>query len=866
MNMIKCFAKLLIFTLFQSNIILSAAQGQPCTQVATVIFSQHLAKANISSVSKVQLQQILNNLYLGYLVRQNGAEVFDRSGTDPKMIESYWQSLKNGTAAYDTNPFCLYTALKQNPKDIQDNKICIDTASLQSQPVNVANCQQNLKNMYEACGAYQLILKDFLQQIDPKSFQPIAGADGQWQTNYVTFHLQKAVARLAATSSMVCSGMSCAPKFMGDVRDRGIIVNIQNNTQKDFAIIQSTVDDKTAQQIGMIKPGLNNVNLYLSSLQAPTATSQTASSYKFDVVAMGNNLSNNDQFSIKIMTGIDLLAFLKSINKNPKGLFYMNGRLIAPKYAVDPEGQFLVLIKSPKNQTTPIMAYDKTADQDFPIDQRIQCIALNDSNPYLMTMQINEDEVEYEATKDAKEKSKVTILQPSFFSIQSLPGLAAVDQTQTNATPQSQPKTNSPGTNPVTKETLTNALPPVILPDFLSDNQNLNVYTTILQTLYIAALTDFAFFNQKCFANDMMCYDLLGYFDKQNQRRIVLNFYSLYVTKKEMLEIDEIIECAVFETIENSYTDIPLLYLFQNSKGILVSDDIKTDIFNLNFKLFDMKAINFKDKNYLNNEYFGKKYSLPFEFDLFFKISVKDLEKNIFVNINNIEKNKYNFILKNKDDVVLGNYTMYLPSVIQKIKIEFLDKNKFWLGTDVPEQLINAESNKFYNFKIDYTYNSSTKQYQLHTSAIRPIDKIKIVHTVTFFEYPITDMYLDLYNIYQVSTIYRCKVTENDILPSFLQTLSQDDWKNGVYIITEVKNNNKLSIQHSGTLTVTFYQSDGITKLGQLDIQGKNESTGKIGIIEPVHAYNLGGKSLIEIFDIYLTTGILLKYESNKNG
>ena len=860
MNIVKYFLKLFCLVLVQTHIVLSAAQGQACTQVATVIFSQHLAKANIPASSKAQLQQILNNLYLGYLVRQNGAEVFGRSGTDPKMIDSYWQALKDGAANYDTNPFCLYTALKQSPKDIQDNKICIDTASLQAQPVNVANCQQNLKNMYQACGAYQLILKDFLNQIDPKSFQAIA-ADEQYQTNYVTSHLQKAVARLAATSSMVCNGMSCTPKFTGDVRDRGIIVNIQNNTQKNFAIVQSTVTGQDAKQIGMLKPGLNNVNLHLASLQAPNATPQTPSAYKLDVVAMDDNLSNDDQFSIKIMSGTELLTFLKSINKNPKGLFYMNGRLIAPKYAVDPKIQFLVLIKLPKTPANEAMAYDKAADQDFPIDQRIQCIALTNVNPYFITMQINEDEVEYETTKDAKTKSKAKILQPSFFSIQSLPGLTTKDSTTpAQQTEQQQPKSNSLNKNATMQQTLTNSLSPVILPDFLSDNVNLNVYTTILQTAYIASLTDFAFFDKKCFANDMMCYDLLGYFDKKNQRRFILNFYPLFITKKEMSDIRNIVESAIFESNVNSYKDIPSLYIYINGNERLIPNEIDYIFLNLEIKLNDFKNMN----SLIEDKTFGNLYNIPLRNFLFIKLPEKKLKEDIFVSVSQRMSGGYEFIFKDRDGLIYGSYPIYPFKPIETIKVDFLDGDKYWIGSEVSQELINSKSKELSRFKFNYTYDSSKKQYLLNTSVITPIDRIKFKHTINFSEYPISDLYLDLYNTYEVSTIYRCIITENGTLPSFLQSLSQDDWTKGVYMITEITNNDKLSPQNPGELTITFYQVDGKTKLGQIILQGKSEATGKIGILEPIHAYNLRGKSFGTYYDIFLTTGILLQYKEKK--
>ncbi|MBI2344860.1 hypothetical protein HYV10_02180 [Candidatus Dependentiae bacterium] len=839
----------------------AVASGAACNQVATVIFTQRLEMSNIAANFKAQLQQILNNLYLGYLVRQNGTEIFTRSGTDTNSIEAYWQALKNGTANYDSNPFCLYTALKQNPTDIQNNKICIDTASLQAQPVNIAYCQQNLKNMYEACGAYQIILKDFLSQIDPNAPLSIVGDVDQWQKNYVTFHLQKAVARLAQTCSIVCNGMSCAPNFTGDVRDRGMIVNIQNNTQKNFAIIQSTIDGKEAKQIGMLQPGLNNVNLNLASLQAANATAQTQSTYKFDIVEMGTNLSANEEFSIKIMSGSDILVFLKSINKNPKGLFYMNGRLLAPKYAVVPEGLYLILVKVPKNPTAAMMAYDKTADQTFPINQRIQVVALNSENPYFLTMQINEDEIEYETTKDAKEKLKATILQPSFFSVQSLPGLVfSGSQTEAkNSTVQ-----NSTAKNIQTKKSsepvLTNALPPIILPDFLSHNQNLNVYTTILQAAYIAASTDFAFFGQKSFTNDNMCYNLLGYFDKKNQRRLVLNLYSLRLNKKETLEIKNIMEAAFFETNINNYNDIPNLLVSQGERGNLISNEVESPYLN-----FEIKLNNSQMTYFLENKSFGLLYDIPFRNSIFLRLPTKKIAKNVFGYIEQKTLLEYEFIFKNKSDEILFKSKIYLHNKIKNIKIDFLDGNKNWVGSKISPELINKKETIFCKFKVNYTYDSVTKQYKLHTSAITPIDKIKVVHTIDLFELPLTEMYIDLYNKYEISTIYHCIVMQNGKMPSFLQTLTQDDWSRGIYMVTDVKDNNKLDFNNPGVLEITFYQLESlekqdITKLGQIILQGKSDATGKVGITESVYAYNLTGKQFVDTYDVFLTTCILFKY------
>jgi len=137
-----------------------------------------------------------------------------------------------------------------------------------------------------------------------------------------------------------------------------------------------------------------------------------------------------------------------------------------------------------------------------------------------------------------------------------------------------------------------------------------------------------------------------------------------------------------------------------------------------------------------------------------------------------------------------------------------------------------------------------------------------VIHPIRFSEYPIKNIYLDLFNVYEVSTIYRCELIKNGILPEFLQDLSQDDWTRGIYMVTEVKNDQNLSLKNPGNLTVTFYRSDGLTQLGAIALEGVSDKTGKIGIIEPVHAYNLISSSFNTDFDVYLSTAIQFLYKS----
>jgi hypothetical protein len=826
------------------------AQVQPevavstCSQIAAPLFTRHIQGTDLPATEKTKLQEILNNLYLGYFIRQSGAEIFSRSGADEKLIEADWQALKKDGKEYLNNPFCKYTAIKQNPQDIQANKICMDTASLQQQPINMSYCKQNLQNMYEACGAYQMILKSFQEQLDAKNFKNTQSYDA-YQVNYITFHLQRAMSRLANTNSITVGNMTCTPKTTSDVRDQGMIVNIQNNSTRSFAIYQSPSssssfgfsssssgltrgsinDTAVKQQIGVIKPGLNNLNLYLAALQSPKATPQTLSEHMLEIVPLEQTPNDNTPFSIQIMTSQQLLALLKSINKDPKGLFFMNGRKIAEKYAVAPNALYLVLIKIPK--TNP-------EGTQFPLEQRIQAIGLDQEHPFFLTMQINEDEVEYDLPKDKnvdsdkKATAKKLIVQPSFFSIQSLPGQVG-------------------------------NLTPVILPDFMSEDKDLKAYTLMLQTSYIAATTDFKFFNQKCFANESVCYGLLGYFDKKNQRRVVLNIYPVYLTKKDLFYLKEIMETVIFDTFDNTYFDIPEVYIVQGPNGDMVANSFGNDYLNIKFTLEKLLVNSIEILNFNKDKKFGLSYDLPKRNDFFSKVALSALERDIFVYVQHIN-DKYVFLFKDKKDSLLESYSFFLRDKIQNIKIDFLENDSKWNGTTVPLNLINLAGPIFSKFKLNYVHKKRVNRNFLFSSEIISFDKIDYQQELYFYKYPLYEMYLDLYNSFEVSNIRRCMLFENGKLPSFLSILPVEDWTIGIYMVINIENNNENKI-NSEFVKVQFYLHDKVTKLGELKIKLPDlKSDSNINNSFFIHAYNVVGKYFKTQYFLYLNTAVLLKY------
>ena len=143
--------------------------------------------------------------------------------------------------------------------------ICIDTASLQEQANNPTNCQNNLANMYESCAFYNQCLDKMLTHLDPKTFTPLPNHVDNVQSNYATFHLRKVVERMKATCSVVRQGLSCQTKFTGDIRDMGVIVNIQNNTRHSFALHQKISNWIRCKADWYFKArSLNSVSLHTS--------------------------------------------------------------------------------------------------------------------------------------------------------------------------------------------------------------------------------------------------------------------------------------------------------------------------------------------------------------------------------------------------------------------------------------------------------------------------------------------------------------------------------------------------------------------------------------------------------------------------
>ncbi len=815
----------------------SADLVEPCSQIASVVYGPQLHAVDLPLAQKQNLISLWNSLYLGYLVRQGGSELFERSGNSKQTIDQYWQDLKNPSSQLSTNPFCMYTALKQDPIEIAASKICIDTSSLQTQPIDIGHCRQNLENMYQACSQYQNVLKDlqaYLASVSDSSWSDV-------QKNYVTQHMQKAVARMAATCSIQKKGLSCTPQFTGDIRDMGIIVNIQNNTDTTYALIQTSTDGKQAAQIGTLAPGLNNVNLHTAAMIPVTSTAKNKQSaaYHFDIVPMGSASTGQDLFSVKMMSGKELVTLLRSVSNNKKDIFVMNGRQVAKKYAVDEKLDFLVIVQIPKNPTAVV--------DGIPVGQRIQAFCVSPfKNQMLLTMQINQQEITLQSheqvqSDDAQDESvdtataqKQMVQQPSFFSSQEID----IFKERSN-------------------------LPMIILPSFLVKNSTVNLYWILLQTIQVATQTDFSFFDEKCFAKNLSYFNFLGFFDLQQQCRIVLNSHPIYMTPSmvKFKMISNVQESVTFETHMFTCRDIPILYIDQSENGSMVANDRHSLYFNLNIHcapVLNEKIIDISDHGSL-----GTLYGVPFKNDLICCVSAEVLKAGVFVTVKKITETSYEFVFADKKNELFSK-VLYFDQRLQYIQNDFLDGNQFWVGSLVASDMFNQTSSMYCSYKLNVVYDNQTRQNKLLSSMVTPIDKIDVVRTINFFEYPLRDLYIDLYRSYQLSEVYHCPVINNASKPGFLQILTQQDWENGVYLVLNIDPKEHCSATEPCSLRVTFYQSDQKTILGSLHIAGKaDQSDVSVGISDEIKAYNIGGSSFVTHFDLPLDTAVLLKYKKN---
>lgn len=684
--------------------------------------------------------------------------------------------------------------------------------------------------------------------LNPKTFPKLLN-DPQaiLHTNYATKHLFDATARLASITSINTATATPTVTFSGDCRDKGIIVNIQNNTDAQFSISQTSLDGTQTMQIGQLNPGLNEVNLHTAALQNPSSptakgTAQTSptSSY-FQIFQLGTESSW--VISIKMMTGAELLANLTPVSSAKPNIFLMNGQETDSKYIAIPNHIYVVLTNQPTTSNT----MDSSTLQ---AGKRVQALDITEfTGPFLMTLQINPVQTTIKNNTPQSNGITTTFNQPSMVSVQVL----------------------NPLTTPKEKSQPVFNLPLIIFPQFLWQNLTteipsiLQAYWTLATTTYLSALTNFAFINKTNFGNAFDYFNALECFNEEKQCRVVIDLYKLLQSGQQLNKSSWIIGSNLLNAHIDSSSDIPQIHATENSENYITGND-KTGFY-INFYLNFNPKKQIVNQDLFSKNGFSKIYQIPHLYNLFFNFKRSIffnnalLEPNpLFVNLTCNKSGITKVILTDKKKNLLNEQSLYFINTINNIDLKFLTSNANWHSKKISQSLLPTQTNKSIDFKLIYNYNKNINIHSLNAFNITALDKMNDLDLASFSILPITNLYYDLYKTFQGEHFTRCYIIQNGNLPSFLANLSKSDWSKGIYLIPTVNNPNHLNDKNPGSLTITFYKSDK-TFLGKIDSSGLYQNNSSLpGIRHPVSHYSCHSNSFNPFLNFDLSSGILLKY------
>ena len=663
------------------------------------------------------------------------------------------------------------------------------------------------------------------QYLNPTTFPKFNNdPDSQIHFNYATTHLRDTALRLGSISSITDVSGTPTTNFTGDCRDLGIIVNIQNNTDAQFSINQTSLDGTKTIQIGQINPGLNEVNLHTAALQNSSSSTNQTINY-FEIVEL--NAENPIKISLRIMTGNELVNFLKTLPRNKlaleKDIFEMNGRPTGSDYLAMPDDFYMTIIQNP----TP------KSELERDINQRIQAINISKfTGPYLLTMQINAENLKIKSQKKSEQAIDLFIFQPSITSAQML----------TNQTIKS----------------LNFAF--LILPKFLSKIENLTTLWMLATTSTFAAHTNYALFGQNSFANTFEYFKNLSCFNNQNRYVFFIDLYNISKVGDPLYNASWLMANNIYETDLSHCSDIPQIYTAQDPYGHVIVNE--HNFYYVNFiAMFTPQVTELDNQKLFNAQGFNATYTYPLNqlYSFINNALTSEMKEGIFGATTQIKPGVFKLTWTNKKNKIISSQTLYLHAQPSNIQITFDNIHTNWVGSAVPTNLLPLEIGKTQNFKVTYEFSPTNNKHILLAQATSAIDRQAVFLPLQFSEFPIQELYVDVFNIFNVKPFTRCYVIKNGILPLPLLNLTQEDWQSGIYMVPVIHNNEKLSPSNPGALTLAFY---GPAKnfLGEITISGQFNNTNETGIKEPVHAYNAGFNHFNSLMDLYLSTGVLLKY------
>lgn len=773
-----------------------------CSSQAVVPYAKKIKALKLAPKIKQDLMLAWGSMYAGYLARNAATS----------KIAQDWQALKDNS--FINNPFCDYTPLHQEPDKIQQFDLCLDRPAKDVQ-ANIGNCQTNFDNAYASLSLdYLGMMQDF---VSPTKFKLLKKDPSGLKHRYATFHLYRTLQRLRSVSKIFQDKFQPNTSFTGDVRDLGIIVNLQNNSHTPFLVTQNSTDGKEVQEIGFVEHGMNALNLHTASLQnqvnGDPAAAQSRYTFNFYPLDPMNNkpLSNQPLITVGMYTGQQLINLLQRLPHDKSDIFEMNGRPTGIQHIANVDDWYMVLTQS----LTPSDAIERNPDQ------RIQAVNISKlDGPYLMTMQINKNLIKI-VNKKTKKESEVEMYQPSIVTAQVI-----------------QP--------PASNQT---ALPLVILPQYLWNIKSLQTYWMMHATAYIGATTDFKFFGPKTFGNAFEYFNQLGYFDTKHEYRFIVDRYNILKTGQIFHDVTWLMGCAVYESNLEACQDIPQVYSDWNKYNEVVSNSKSAS--NINFYCsFDPEKQEKPSSLFFKKDGFSKTYNMSYHqiYTLVFSLPTTIMKDAVFGEIINDQLGLYTIIWKDKQSNILAFQSIHLDHVFKNIKVNLLgDQEK---GVTIDQNIMYSSYSKEYR-EIKVTYKEDNKLGYLDLSIASPIDKLLVIQEVIMKEYPLSELRFEFYEKYQIDPYVKGILFPSGILSKFLQNLVQEDWKNGIYMVPIIQNSKKFTLLNPGFVEVEFYKSDQ-TILGVAQVPQK--------INFPIHAYNVKSNSFGEILDVYFSTGMLLKY------
>lgn len=703
------------------------------------------------------------------------------------------------------------------------------------------------------------MMEDYL---NPKTFPTLPNdPESLFQTNYATQHLRKAVVRLGSTFEISYNNGTPTTTFYGDNRDIGVIVNIQNNTNAQFTVSQVSLDGKSKVEIGRLNPGLNPVNLHTAALQIPatveTLSTVIPSAYSFDFQEIGGE--SPIFISVRMMSGTELVTFLQTLPRKNKDIVEMNGLPTSPEYLANPQDWYIVLIQN----ATP------TSAQKRNYDQRIQAINISTcSNSYLLTMQINDEMITQNTLLYANKPSVTDVYQPSSTFLEWQIEVARkkrLEQVEKDGT--NEPKKLQVYQSSFTSlQLLTNQqnnvpeLPFVILPEFLYDLSEMQAYWMLMITTYLSAGTKFEFFKKAKLGNAFEYFEQLGCFDVTKKYAFFIDLYNRFQPNYTLYNAPWLMAHAIYETDLQNCSDIPQLYTAQDSYGNFVVNEHKYYFINF-LAAFVPKIEKISNQDIFEKSGFNVVYAYPLNqrYSLVINALRNDIKEGVFATLHQPQAGVYQLTFKNKGNKILASQYVYMDSQLANVQISFINQVENWIGSAVPNELIHPELGQSTYFKVTYEFSSANNKHILLAQSTSAIDKQQVFLPLQFTEFPIQNLYIDVFRELNTVPYTHCSIIKNGNLPAALENLSVGDWRSGIYMVPGIANNDHLTSENPGALTLLFYKADK-TFLGEVTISGLINNSSDTGIRHPASIYNVHlSKYNCQVY-LYLSTGIFLQY------